>query len=265
MSEKNLQKTRPFTKADNAVLYSRYLTFGEKFLYFYVKSKPADWKFNLKKITTQTSESIGAVTSSFEGLKKLGLIARKPVNNNQFNYILYEYDEESIEVKYKKIKKCKAKPSRRNKSKTGKSEPEKTEPEKPNPRKTQYPNKTENPTNTECESEHTHSDSFDYYALAKEIELFFDPKPINSHDDLISWTNFLQKKKFNDQEIIDQVFAEIWNSKVTMSSFARTYNERKKPKKKVPNRRAPQSTSRTPEQLAEIKAALGLNKQERGQ
>ncbi|MDD7984720.1 hypothetical protein PQO01_07130 [Lentisphaera marina] len=258
MSENNSQKTRPFTKADNAVLYSRYLTFGEKFLYFYVKSKPRNWKFNLKKIAQQTHESVGAITSSFDGLKSLGLIARKPVNNTQFNYIIYEYDDKSIEQRYENIKRTKIKNPRKKRVEIEIPKPEKIEPEKSKVQKTTDHNNTENPTNTECESIDTHTgDSINFELLAREIELSLDPKPINSKDDIFIWSDFLKRNNFSDPQIIQQVTNKLNGTRVTTTIFTKVYKQIVSPPRKKSKK---EKTKATPEEIqqmiAESRAAL---------
>jgi len=82
-----------FATIPNEILNSKELSFKAKGIYGYIQSKPDDWNFSVKRISTQTGEGVTSVTSGIEELENLGYLRRQKYQDSNgywgIEYLLY--------------------------------------------------------------------------------------------------------------------------------------------------------------------------------
>ena len=88
--------TAHFTQIENRILRSPQLTFKAKGLYAYMLSMIEGWNFSMERITKDTKESIGAISSAFKELEKVHLVSRRKKADGFMIYQFHDFEDSTF-------------------------------------------------------------------------------------------------------------------------------------------------------------------------
>ena len=94
MANKLKKHLSKYARIPNSVLCDKELTLKAKGLYALIESKPENWSFSAKGLSSQTKESVDAVSSALKELEERGWLKREKYQDNAghwcIDYHLYE-------------------------------------------------------------------------------------------------------------------------------------------------------------------------------
>ena len=94
MANKLKKHLSEYARTPNALLCDNELTLKAKGLYALIESKPENWSFSAKGLSSQTKESVDAVSSALKELEERGWLKREKYQDNSghwcIDYHLYE-------------------------------------------------------------------------------------------------------------------------------------------------------------------------------
>lgn len=94
MANKLKKHLTEYARTPNTVLCDKELTLKAKGLYALIESKPENWSFSAKGLSSQTKESVDAVSSALKELEERGWLKREKYQDNSghwcIDYHLYE-------------------------------------------------------------------------------------------------------------------------------------------------------------------------------
>ncbi len=79
----------PFTQVANDILSSDNLSFKAKGLYAYMLSKPDNWNFTIRSMSTQLKDGQRSIRTGLNELREIGLISYIKHNNGTGEYSIY--------------------------------------------------------------------------------------------------------------------------------------------------------------------------------
>ena len=93
MKQSIKKQSLPFVQINNEFLNDDRLSFKAKGLFAYMFSKPDNWNFTIKSISTQQDEGVASIRSALNELKEYGYVSYKKNNDGSGEYYLMQVIE----------------------------------------------------------------------------------------------------------------------------------------------------------------------------